>query len=199
MYNVMLQDMENRPNKVNWAVHVKDILTNLGFRYVWIAQGVGNYTSFMTILTQRIKDTFIQNLESRVSQSSRGLFYKNIMKFELQTYLSCVNVQKFRIALSQLRLSSHRLNIEVGRWSNLDFERRLCPHCHVLEDEFHFLNECDLYKDIRVKYIPRFYYIRPNMFKTIELVTSDNSNILRNLAVFVYKAFIIRKNYISLG
>ena len=37
--------------------------------------------------------------------------------FNHQLYLKTVNVKKFRIALTKLRISSHRLEIEVGRCS----------------------------------------------------------------------------------
>ena len=45
---------------------------------------------------------------------------------------------------------SHRLHIESGRWNRAQptpRENRLCSICNVLEDEFHFLFECSLYKD----------------------------------------------------
>ena len=194
----MLDDIVKFPNKTNWAVHVKTILSNMGFYHVWLAQGVGDYSSFMSSMKQRIRDVFVQNLNSRLSDSSRALFYRNISKFEFKSYLKCVNVQKFRIALSQLRLSSHRLNIEVGRWNNTVFEQRICPHCNVLEDEFHFLIECSLYTNIRCKYIPRFYRTHTNMYKTIALLNTENTGLLKNLSTFVYNAFAQRKLFITM-
>ena len=67
--------------------------------------------------------------------------------------------------------------------------------CSVLEDEFHFTLECPLYKDIRKKYIKRYYWQRPNMVKFIELFLSENCQIIKNLSMFINKAFKLRKDF----
>ena len=67
--------------------------------------------------------------------------------FEHQIYLDCVKVKKFRIAMTKLRVASHRLEIEEGRWAKpnrVPVDERKCRHCNTLEDEFHFLLECSL-------------------------------------------------------
>ena len=49
--------------------------------------------------------------------------------------------------MTKLRVASHRLEIEVGRWARPDrvpVDERKCRHCNTLEDEFHFLFECSL-------------------------------------------------------
>ena len=49
---------------------------------------------------------------------------------------------KYRYAMSKLRMSSHRLHIETGRWSNrrtTPLNERTCINCKVIEDEFHFV------------------------------------------------------------
>ena len=38
----------------------------------------------------------------------------------------------------------------------------------MLEDEFHFVLECSIYKDIRKTYIKRYYWQRQNMPKFID-------------------------------
>ena len=102
---------------------------------------------------------------------------------------------KFRKALTRLRLSSHRLEIEAGRWHKpnpIPVNERKCQICHVLEDEFHFLFKCSLYNDIRKQYINRYYWNRPNIPKFIELIANTNKTTCRRLATFVHKAFEIR-------
>ena len=49
IYNMMLTDIELRPNKQNWASMVKNLLSRLGFLEVWNAQGVGNINNFLYI------------------------------------------------------------------------------------------------------------------------------------------------------
>ena len=42
--------------------------------------------------------------------------------------------EAYRMSFSRLRLSSHRLRIETGRWSRIPRDRRLCP-CGWIQDE----------------------------------------------------------------
>ena len=44
----MLSDLHRKPNTVNWASKVKDLLSSLGFYEVWLAQGVGNKNAFLS-------------------------------------------------------------------------------------------------------------------------------------------------------
>ena len=48
-----------------------------------------------------------------------------------------------RIYFSRMRLSSHRLKIETGRWSRLHREQRLCD-CGQIQDESHVFCDCPL-------------------------------------------------------
>ena len=43
---MMLSDLIERPNKINWAYLVKDLLSRMGFYEVWLNQGVGNIELF---------------------------------------------------------------------------------------------------------------------------------------------------------
>ena len=59
--------------------------------------------------------------------------------------LQVVKYFKYRKQLSTLCLSSHRREVEEGRWAKsnkIPWENRKCKSCNVLEDEFHFVLEC---------------------------------------------------------
>ena len=91
-----------------------------------------------------------------------------------------------RHSLTRLRTSSHRLEVEVGLWvkpERVPFEHRMCTTCNLLEDEYHFVIECQRYNDLRRKYIRPPFYVRPNMFKFLELLQSTNVSIVKNLAL----------------
>ena len=88
--------------------------------------------------------------------------------------------------MSKLRVSSHRLEIEVGRWSRPNrtpLDERKCFRCQKLEDEFHFLFECELHSDLRHRYLKRYFWNRPNILKLKELMSSSNKKIICNLAI----------------
>ena len=195
IYKMMINDLEIRPNKQNWASLIKTTLSSLGFNYVWHAQGVGNSKAFLVSFKQRLSDNFQQNWHERLSNSTRASFYINISSFNFQPYLNIVNLKIFRQALTKLRLSSHRLEIESGRWTKpliTPRENRLCKQCNNLEDEFHFLFECPLYNDIRQFYIKPYFTRRISMQKAIELLKTENSSNLKKLAMFIFKGFKIR-------
>ena len=68
----------------------------------------------------------------------------------LQIFVIRIIWERFRTSLSKLRLSSHRLEEETGRWAKpnkIPYEHRKCKICDTLEDEFHFVFECALYVD----------------------------------------------------
>ena len=192
IYRLMLNDIDERPNAKNWAAFVKNTLSNLGFFHVWEAQGVGDVNNFLSVFKQRVKDHFIQSWHERLNKSSRASFYREICVFEFQPYLEKVVNKKFRNALSKIRLSSHRLHIESGRWKrphSTPRENRVCFHCNILEDEFHFIFECSLYDDERCLFIKPYFRRSYSMFKLIELFQSSNKGTLNKLGNYTHKCF----------
>ena len=118
-------DDNNNYNNLNWAYHVKYTLSEIGMTNLWLNQNGSNFL-YKTI-EQRITDIFKQKWYSYINNSSRLESY-SIYKhsFEREKYLKCVSNDKFRIALSRFRLSSHPLAIELGRHffqEKIDFVR----------------------------------------------------------------------------
>ena len=61
--------------------------------------------------------------------------------------------EKKRITFSRLRLSSHRLKVETGRWSRIPRENRVCScNAGAIQDEIHVLLDCVKTNRIREKY-----------------------------------------------
>ena len=199
LYNQMKNDFDNDDSTINWAVLVRKLLCDLGFYNVWLQQGVGDINIFLNIFKQRVTDNFQQTWHNELHNSSRAIFYRAISEFHFQEYLETVTIKKFRIALSKLRMSSHRLEVETGRWTrpnSTPISERLCKLCNKLEDEFHFVLECPVYSDLRKSYVSRYYYNRPNMYKMVELVNTTNKKQIRNLSIYIYKAFELRKHVV---
>ena len=70
----MFNDFDMVPNTVNWVSLVRHLLLSLGFYEVWMYQGVENIKSFISLLKQRLTDTFIQNWRAWLEESSRANF-----------------------------------------------------------------------------------------------------------------------------
>ena len=82
-----------------------------------------------------MSDVFTQDWHSRLQNSTRARFYLTFANFQYQKYLDVLNIVKYRKHLSRLRLSSHRLEVEIGRWAKpnkVPYENRKCKICNVL-------------------------------------------------------------------
>ena len=81
---------------------------------------------------------------------------------------------KFRAVLSRLRLSSHHLNIEVGRHGSNRVERhqRLCLLCdkHDVEDEYHFVLIYPVYLHFRKRFIRSYVFNVPSIHTFITII-----------------------------
>ena len=173
IYQIMLNDIERQPLKLKRALSAKDLLCKLGFMQAWLFQGDGNEQRFVEMFKTRVKDIFMQDWHARLETSTRARSSnnsdnKNLQKycdntfanFCYQNYLDDINVEKFRTSLSKLRLSSHRLEVEAGRWAKpnkIPYENRKCKICYSLE-EFHFVFECVLFVEIRQKYVSKYFF-----------------------------------------
>ena len=160
IYDTMINDIELRPKKQHWASQVKLLLSRLGFMDVWYSQGVGDINNFLRVFKLRIKDIYVQDWHARLENSSRARFYITISNFQFQKYLDILPLEKHRKSLCRLRVSSHRLEVEMGRWAKpnkIPLENRKCRSCDVLEDEFHFILQCSRYQDLREIYIKRYF------------------------------------------
>ena len=91
--------------------------------------------------------------------------------------------------------------IEEGRKQSPKIDRadRLCPHCNKVEDEIHFLIDCDKYKDDRKimyqkidRYFPNFSNINENKSKFIFLMSQENTEVTKIIATHIHKWYQIR-------
>lgn len=100
--------------------------------------------------------------------------------------------------ITKIRLSSHALRIQTGRYgrNRLDRAERLCLFCETrqIDFEYHFICECPIFRDIRIKFIKAFYIIRPSVYKLCELLNTKSKKDLVNLGKYIKEAFEIRKS-----
>ena len=122
LYKVYLQQVEFLNVDANfncWATSVRNLLNELGFTYLWDLQCVSKLQLNMVI--QTVYDQFCQNWYSELALSSKLDILKTLNKcFNFEKYLSCLNIEKHRIALTRFRCSAHKLMIEEGRYRNID-------------------------------------------------------------------------------
>ena len=66
-------------------------------------------------------------------------------------YNSDIVPEHYRISFTRLRLSSHYLKIETGRWSRIPREERVCQ-CGEVQTEIHVLLVCPLLQYLRISF-----------------------------------------------
>ena len=66
VYNMLKYDFESNPDKENWCSLLYDLLCTLGFNDAWLFQDIGDSVLFLSLVKQRLKDQFIQNLNGRL-------------------------------------------------------------------------------------------------------------------------------------
>ena len=123
--------------------------------------GSGNYRRPSVNIYQNLKNYFIEKWKIEKSNSPKLEFY-NMVKdtFDQERYLMLSNPDNKR-SLVKLRCSSHRLNIEIGRYARPPIPRecRICKHCakvyyvNYVDDEAHVIEKCPLYDNERNKFI----------------------------------------------
>lgn len=173
----------------SWSSKVKNILDEMGFSYLWNESSITNVQ--LARIIERVYDQYYQGWNEALRNSSKLSTYRSIKtKVGTELYLEHVTNSKHRSELAKFRCSAHQLAVEEGRYRNIERQNRLCVHCKmsVIEDEYHFLLICPLYRELRLKYLPKFYYTWPNLNKFKLLLNSKKPLILRKLASYLFLA-----------
>lgn len=173
-----------------WAINVKNLLAELGFANLWSCVNLTNV--HIKAIEQRIYDQYLQQWCSNIEDSRKLECYKRFKtNFNFEPYLVAVENDSHRIAFSRLRCSSHKLQIEEGRYRNVPRANRLCRKCNSnhIESEYHFVLVCPYYTELRRSFIHRQYYTWPNVNKFNALMSSTHKKTIVNLAKFVFLAF----------
>ena len=151
-----------------------------------------------TVLIKRLIDQFHQTSLESINNSSK-MKTLSLLKHTpgTEAYLDIVKNTKHRKAMSRLRLSSHTLEIERGRYkkdTNTNAEGRYCTYCQslgvsIVEDEKHFLLRCPMSKELREKHLPMAIVndsiLNDNEKFAYILTNSD----LQSTAKFIHMAF----------
>ena len=148
-----------------------------------------------------VRSKFIQEWAADIADTSKHPIlrtYRYIKSsFRTEPYLYLVNDQRYRRAISQLRCSSHILNVEKGRYTRprTPLDERLCNMCNCVDDELHFITACAvnvnerraLYDKLTDKF-PEFEHLC-DLEKFVFLFTFDDAQMLSWLGKFLHKSF----------
>ena len=191
VYSMLMTDVENNDtyNGTNWAHQIKCILDNIGMSNIWINQAGSNiiFTNIKLRIIEIYKQTWYSNINNSPRLETYSLFKHD---FTIEPYIDFIKEKKYRIALTQLRLSSHQLEIERGRYTNIERNDRKCKQCdmNLVENEFHFILVCPKFRTIRNKYLKRYYCQWPTINKLQNLFMEKSKRVVTNLSKYIYFA-----------
>jgi len=131
---------------------------------------------------------FIQEWQDSMSKLSKGRnyqVYKHIFQFE--EYLTTIPHSQ-AIIIFKLRTNNNKFPVETGRWkkTKTPLNERYCTLCNSgdIGDLYHYLFICNIFKDIRIESIPRYYINSPNMPKFVDLMQTTGKLSLIKLSKF---------------
>lgn len=186
----------NTISGVCWSSKIKSIMDHLGYGYLTDCTST-NVPPF-SALKSRLHDQFVQDWSSYIRNAPKLSYYCNFKTdFKFEMYLTYLSNDHLRKQITCIRLSSHPLEIEVGRRNGIDRNDRLCKLCNmkVIESEYHFILCCPKYKALREKHLGNIRWPNLNMF--YKLMSSTNNNTLTKLSKYIKEALETRKLFLS--
>ena len=188
------------------SAFLKKLVTRDGFRDSYLEHTVNmavDTQSPMGLQLQSYTDLIRGNGRSAVSVSMEALHAKihdspstrRVTYCEINPNLSvnvmyskdCVVPEYARVATTRLRLSSHRLRVETGRWSRIPREERKCD-CGEIQMEEHVLLFCPLSAHIRNN-----FPLASQCRSVAQLFGAVNSANVKEMCVFCEKILNIYK------
>ena len=153
-----------------------------------------------------MKKKFISYWHQTLQHSQKLNFYYTIKKtYGPSAHLDLTRKNASRKALVKLRISSHKLLIQTGRYDNIIRNEKVYNvcNCKTIEDAIHFLLDCPSYSSLRdmffTKIEPSIPFPRLLAKETLlsHIMNSTDYFINTQLTSFVSSCFELRDNLLS--
>ena len=188
-----------------WSGRVKAIFSKYGTddREIDGLTTPAEYHNFLQTFREIRHNRYAQNWLSTIrnnEKSTKLCTYRLIKNdYRIEPHLLYVENKKHQRALTRLRVSSHKLHIELGRHVRppIPPTDRLCQFCNSreIDDEVHFLITCEFHGENRNSLLADISHLccldwnssPQNKFECI--MKSKNKSVLAAVAKFVYNGF----------
>ena len=119
------------------------------------------------------------------------LFYRQFKTDHAQKAYLSVDINKYvKNALVKFRFGISSIAVRSLRYKLHLYSDTICPLCRAsVESEVHFTRCCSVLNDLRERFIPGKFCIQPSSFRLVLLLSTENKNIIKNVAIFLYLAF----------
>ena len=148
-------------------------------------------------VTNKMSEIWLLEVDSKPKLRTYKSFKTS---FGLEKYVFINNRSK-RSLSAQFRLGVLPLRIETGRWyGGLALEERTCDICLTgeIEDECHFLIQCNFYTQTRAPLFQKCSALNPNFMQlsNAEKLIFIVKNLERDLANYLLTCWNSRRNYL---
>ena len=153
IYNMLIKDRLS--DQFKWTAWIKLQLDMLGLGYMWLEQQNFDGRMSESIINSRIKDQTIQQIHESMQNSYKGKLYNFIKSMfaweDLPPFLDKLPFKE-AFPILKIRTSNNRFPVELGRYTGINHENRLCPSClNGVGDAYHYLLECKKFDSHRKK------------------------------------------------
>ena len=199
------EDKQNLDLKGSWHGTLQNVLKLFNINDINVqqapainAQKIDRFTSKMC---ENFENYWLSKLHENTSSSGGKLSLYRQLKpnFRMENYLSQIKCRNHCKALTALRTSAHKLEIETGRYARpfIERDKRYCTLCKKTEslrlgDEHHAIMQCPTFHVQRTKllskvceYCPMFQYLS-DYEQFIYLLTCEGNSI-RYVSSFVHE------------
>ena len=140
-------DLTDKGNKTTWSANFRMILKYFGFEHVWNNQSTLSISRLIHAFHKVVKNRFEKYWSESMNNSSKLRTYRTFKTvFGTEPYLNNSKLFRIRRLITKFRVSNHRLEIEIGRYTDpkTPLEERICKNCNLnkIEDEYHCIMEC---------------------------------------------------------
>ena len=127
-------------NNVSWHKYSETLMYKNNVRLENLQRTANNETkkSESLKIKKKLQENYLEfYYKEKLASSEKLTLYKHLDRnYSLAPYLSKIKNHNFRQALTKMRISAHKLEIETGRYTKTTREERLCKLCSLeVEDE----------------------------------------------------------------
>lgn len=175
-----------------WPARVHSVIDHLGLNY--IRTNFDESVNYFPLVQRRIRDHYLQEWDESINNMPKLDSYSKFKTdYAFEDYLINVKNDDLRKHYTRFRLSSHNLEIEVGRYSGVARGNRLCRVCNqnLVESQYHFFLCCPTYRSLRIKYLGNVTW--PNIQKFYSFMSTKNRRKQYQISKYIKEANDLRK------
>ena len=143
-------DWDHSLSKQNWSDNILQILQNSNLEHIFY-----NKTQCdLEIISEKLWVNMENQWKNKIETKPKLRTYKTFKEhYKTEDYVKFNISRRQRSLMAQFRIGILPLHVETGRFRGTPLEERICQMCNnnVIEDEKHFLVECNLYQEHRTE------------------------------------------------